>query len=274
MAYGHLVMTLATLGLKVKRVWFQHGPVSGWLDKLASLLPVDVILFNSRFLLSEHQRCNFDLYRSQKRIIRLGVDQLPATPSSTGRSKIEVLMVGRISPGKGFHVVLEALKTWVAAGEDWIHAFHFTLLGSATSDGDRWYQNKLEDLGKEIGPLLTLVPFSADVSSHYARSEVLIQPSLASEGFGLVLAEAMAAGLLVIGPTYGGGTEILRDGETGYGLDFKATEAPENLKTLLKKFHAAPDSFNAVRAHGKSLITETYTVREMMDQLNGIYGNL
>jgi hypothetical protein len=50
MPYAHIIGAIACLGLDVKKIWFQHGPVGGKLDKIASLLPVDRILFNSQYL--------------------------------------------------------------------------------------------------------------------------------------------------------------------------------------------------------------------------------
>ena len=49
MAYSHLMMGLSSMFLKCKKVWFQHGPVGGLLDFLASFFPVDIMLFNSKF---------------------------------------------------------------------------------------------------------------------------------------------------------------------------------------------------------------------------------
>lgn len=269
MAYGHLVMAMATLGLGVKRIWFQHGPVSGMLDKLASLLPVDVILFNSRYLMAEHLRANFNFFKSQKLILRLGVDQ-DLVRSLNKSSKINVLMVGRISRSKGFHVVLEALNSWTNSGEEWLNHFHFTLLGSANTESDQQYQKELEELGQSIGSNVTLAPFTPDVNSFYAQSEILIQPSLIGEGFGLVLAEAMAAGLLVLGPSYGGGTEILANGDTGFTFDFRDPGAMSEVKETLQKFLAAPESFEGIRSNGQRLVVEEYSTTAMMEQLKEI----
>ncbi len=51
---------------------------------------------------------------------------------------------------------------------------------------------------------------------YYAASDLLVLPSLdSSEGFGLVLLEAMAAGRAVIGTRVGGVTDVVREGENG-----------------------------------------------------------
>jgi len=55
------------------------------------------------------------------------------------------------------------------------------------------------------------------VVKHMHRSHVLVLPSL-FEGFGLVLVEAMATGLPVIGSTHSAAPDIVREGTDGYVL--------------------------------------------------------
>ncbi|MGB9626887.1 MAG: glycosyltransferase family 4 protein, partial [Phycisphaerae bacterium] len=57
----------------------------------------------------------------------------------------------------------------------------------------------------------------ARVFAEMARSHVLVLPSL-FEGFGLVMVEAMAAGLPVIGSTHSAAPDIIEDGVSGYVL--------------------------------------------------------
>ena len=54
MPYAHIVGSLASLGLPMKRTWYQHGPVGGTLDKLASFFKVDQIYFNSEWTKRRH----------------------------------------------------------------------------------------------------------------------------------------------------------------------------------------------------------------------------
>ena len=54
MSYSHFVMGLATPFTKINRVWFQHGPVGGIFDYLASIFRVDILLFSSHFLMEKH----------------------------------------------------------------------------------------------------------------------------------------------------------------------------------------------------------------------------
>ena len=67
------------------------------------------------------------------------------------------------------------------------------------------------DLARDID----FVGHSHDVPSMLARMDIFVFPTSATEGFGTVLAEAMAAGLPIIAPAIGPAPEILGDGAAG-----------------------------------------------------------
>jgi glycosyltransferase involved in cell wall biosynthesis len=77
-----------------------------------------------------------------------------------------------------------------------------------------------EDLARRQG-LQNSVVFAGRVDDstlplYYAASDILVLPSKdSSEGFGLVLLEAMASGKAVIGSRVGGVVEVITDGENG-----------------------------------------------------------
>ena len=48
MAYAALFTAMACRNSK--HLWFQHGPASGWMDQLASLLPHQGVIFNSQYI--------------------------------------------------------------------------------------------------------------------------------------------------------------------------------------------------------------------------------
>jgi glycosyltransferase involved in cell wall biosynthesis len=115
--------------------------------------------------------------------------------------------VGRLIPRKRIDLLLRALSRPENA------TVHLVIIGT----------------GPEMEPLMGLaahlrlgprVMFAGHVEE--ARKWQLLQASDAylsatmHEGFGLVFLEAMAAGLPIVCPDYGGQTDFLRDGETGF----------------------------------------------------------
>ena len=272
MAYGHLVMSLASLGLKTKRVWFQHGPVTGILDKIASLLPVDLILFNSHFLLANHNKANFVRSSIPQKIIHLGIES-HLISETTNSPILRFILVGRLSPLKGFDQVIKALKQISNEDPDLLKKTSFKIVGDANFSHEKIYQQELVKMAISLGSVLEFVPFQKDMAAIYNSSDILIQSSIKPEGFGLVLAEAMSHKLLVVGPNYGGATEILKDNETGLIFNFSKSTT-EELKCFLTNLIEKFDQYQNLKLNGHKLITEKFTKENMIKEILSAYEQL
>jgi spore coat protein SA len=149
-----------------------------------------------------------------------------------------LLFVGRISPEKGVHVLLEALQKVVGrypqvqldvvgppgnapfeflvrVSDDEqvseLASFYSRLLrrGDYLSDLQRRVPSNLASRVRFVGP----VPNSR-VVDYYREADVLINPSF-SEAFGMSLIEAMACQLPVVATRVGGMTEVVEDTQAG-----------------------------------------------------------
>jgi glycosyltransferase involved in cell wall biosynthesis len=129
----------------------------------------------------------------------------PAPPS---RSQT-VLLVGRLSADKGGDILIDA---WSALGNT---GLELVCIG----DGPM-----RDELSRRRVPRVRFVGSAtpADVRAWMLRGRVLVAPSTWYETFGLVVAEAMAAGLPVIVPRGGALAEVAADG---------AAVEPENVDT-------------------------------------------
>ncbi len=125
------------------------------------------------------------------------------------RGSIAALFVGRLdSRQKGLEPLVHALARLPASagvhlrlvGEDWGGAARVRSLARSLG---------VEDRLTIVGPL----PRHALIDE-YARADLLVLPSL-FEPFGIVLLEAMAAGLPVVASRTGGIPEVVSEGETG-----------------------------------------------------------
>lgn len=122
-----------------------------------------------------------------------------------GAGPVRFLSVGRVIPKKNFGVAIRALATWERT--DWT----YTIVG----EGEQ--REELESLARSLGVAerVRFAGYVEDVVPFYAASDVFLLPSL-WEGFGLVAAEAMGAGLLVLAADVPGLAEVVgRDGEAG-----------------------------------------------------------
>lgn len=149
-----------------------------------------------------------------------------------------LLFVGRISPEKGLHILLDALQKVV---QIYPHT-HLEIVGSkgqlpieylvALSDDDKVaelasfykenspnsYTNRLQDKLNLLN-LANNVTFAGSVPNellvdHYHKTDLYVQPSL-SESFGAPILEAMSCGLPVVATCAGGIPEIVENEKTG-----------------------------------------------------------
>ena len=78
MPYAHITSSMAAVGLPIKKVWFQHGPVNGKLDQLGNFFPSDVIIYNSQDLKERHHKSFIGPVVVSEKVIHLGVPSYPA----------------------------------------------------------------------------------------------------------------------------------------------------------------------------------------------------
>jgi glycosyltransferase involved in cell wall biosynthesis len=172
-----------------------------------------------------------------------GKDHVVPVPSRGGEEgKLTVLYLGNILPHKGLDVLVRAIAALprgsarlevVGAPLD---AEYLLSVGNLVAS---------EGLGREVRFHGRLSDRERDAVM--ASSDVLVLPSY-HEGYGLVLVEALAAGLPVIAPASGGAREIISDGREGYlvrGGDAEAIAA--GLRSLSDRSVRAEMSTNARR---------------------------
>jgi glycosyltransferase involved in cell wall biosynthesis len=145
-------------------------------------------------------------------------------PADTPVSHV-VLAAGRLSPEKGFAVLLdaaaEALKTNPHCG--------FVLFGDGAE------RAKLEARARELGiaDRFRMPGFTPDLDKYLPFADVVVLPSF-TEGLPNVALEASAAGIPVVATAVGGTPEVIADGHTGFLVPSgQPTAIADKLRTLL-----------------------------------------
>ena len=156
-----------TYPLCTAQVVLTHS-VRDWCRQLASAKPVHVIPNPAR---------------------RPETGSSEATPAWDDQGKRVLLGMGRLHPQKGFDLLLPLFARLIPSHPDW----HLVLLG----EGDQ--RARLEQQVTQLGlqQHVSLPGWVADVAGSLSRSELFVLPSR-YEGFGNVVAEALACGVPVV----------------------------------------------------------------------------
>ncbi|WP_229151261.1 glycosyltransferase [Aurantimonas sp. VKM B-3413] len=157
------------------------------------------------------------------------IDWQPRIPSPSGRVRLG--HIGGISNHKGFHLVQAALKSGAFSH------LELTLVDHAASPGtsreEVWGATKVLIIGK-VKP--------EEIAGLYAGLDVLLAPSIWPESYGLVVREALAAGLWAVTSTLGALAEPIEPGVNGFVVD---VSNPKPLYDVLAQINADPARFLA-----------------------------
>ena len=176
-------------------------------------------------------------------IIFGGVDANQFTPDpAVTRERDLFVYVGRIFPGKGLHVLLEALPP----------AARLIVIGSKASDEYRRTVTALA-AGKQV-EFLGARP-DAEVVAAYRRALAVVLPSLVDTGFTSSM-EAMACGAPVIGTSLGSLPEVVRNGVTG---TLVPPDDPAALSACLTDALTDPDRYHRMAPACRSDVVKRFT---------------
>ena len=130
------------------------------------------------------------------------------TPAQFDEPKFRVSFVGLIEPWKGFHYLIDAFNALSIPDSELV-----LWGGPGTRPISRYLQREMAR-----NPAIIVKPVEIRRYGYgevYGKSSVFVHPSLA-DGFGYVVAEAMASGLPVIVTKNTGAAELIIDGHNGY----------------------------------------------------------
>ncbi len=169
---------------------------------------VNTVIGVSRFVLDRHLRHG---YFSQARtlVIPNGAPCDTAASTATARipgNRLRVGYLGRIAPSKGVEMMLNSLAPLAT------HQCEVFVAGS----GDASYVDNLRR--RFAGPTVQFLG-KVRAEAFLPSIDVLVVPSLWHEPFGLVLCEAIRAGVPVVASAVGGIPEVIQHGQCGLLFD-------------------------------------------------------
>ena len=231
-------------------------------------------------------------YGGRVRAIYNGVDPGSARSGNarSSTSSPRLLFVGRLTPEKGVHVLVDAFDRVLEAFPD----ATLDLVGPEAVTPraylvDRAGEHELACLRpfyagsyrKSLGERLTprareRTRFHGEVDhdavgAYYREADLLVNPSL-SESFGMALIEAMAHDLPVVATRIGGMPEIVVDGETGMLVEPNDAGAlADAIVTLLRSAATRASMGGAGRERAERLFAWDVIARDVLEEYAGIH---
>jgi glycosyltransferase involved in cell wall biosynthesis len=170
----------------------------------------------------------------------------------TSAPRTGALYVGRLSPEKGIHTLVQAWDgievPLRVIGDGPLHALVENAAGS-----------KVVALGRRA---------PAEVAEEMARAAFLVLPSIWPENFPMVIVEAFCQGLPVLASRVGALAEIIDDGVTG--LVFSPGD-PHDLATKVQWAERHQEAMRIMGANARRVYEERYSPSINFEQLSEIY---
>ncbi len=195
-------------------------------------------------------------------LCKQGIDGAVAAPravSAGSRQPLRVGFVGRLEPRKGVHVLLEAASL-VQARMD----VEFHIWGIAQTPDAAAYRDRMIRTARASRRIF--FHDRADASAIYNTIDVLVVPSIGFETGPLVVLEALAAGVPVIGSDLGGISERVTHEQDGLLI------APGDAKALARaitRLAEEPDTLASLRPRGP-----VRTMADVADEMLATYDRL
>jgi len=179
------------------------------------------------------------------------------------RAQWTIGSVALIRPRKGFEVLLDALALLKSEGAP----VRLRAVGSfETSEYEIELKRRATQLG--LDDVIKWTGFVRDVHSELAHMDLFVLPSLFGEGLPMVILEAMAAGIPVIGTKVEGIPEAISDGVDGLVVPPNNVEA---LATAVRRFISGKVKWQEMRASAQRRQVDQFSDVSMAEGVARVY---
>ena len=202
----------------------------------------------------------------------------------------QLLLVGRVSPEKGIHVLLDAFQIvfkhyprvhLTIVGEQ--ESLPLTFLIGLSEDALTRKLARFQDVNymsyitsKLSSDLASHVTFTGSIphrllTDYYRTADVVVLPSVCNEPCALPLFEAMAASVPVVASRGGGTPEVIVDGKTGLLVERgDASALAEAVQSLISNESLS----KSIGEAGRKRTIELFSWNQTVQNLCGLYENM
>jgi glycosyltransferase involved in cell wall biosynthesis len=193
----------------------------------------------------------------------LGVDPeiFAPQPPRPSPDPFEILCVGRLTPAKGQHILIDAVEQLTQAGRQ-------VLLRLVGSGPDETSLREHAARSAARGRVIFEGAINQDcIREFYATADAFCLPSFA-EGLPVVLMEAMAMEVPCVTTQIAGIPELIRDGVDGLLVAPSDTDA---LAAVLARLMDDPQLRRQIGKSGRARVVEHYDLRRSVERLAQIF---
>jgi glycosyltransferase involved in cell wall biosynthesis len=269
----HLAQQAATVGLYVHRVFgfgysiTVHGP-DEFYDARGQCLAEKIAAADFLVCISSFARSQLMLLSPRNHwnkfiVSRLGVDPRIFSPEekASANEPVEILCVGRLTPAKGQHLLIDAVERLAQRGR----RVRLRLVGGGPDES--FLREHATQINSPENVIFAGAVNQDRIRSLYAAADIFCLPSFA-EGVPVVLMEAMAMGIPCVSTNIAGIPELIRNGIDGLLVSPADLDAlVEALETLMED--AAMRQRCATS--GRARVLEHYDLGRNVDQLARIF---
>lgn len=200
------------------------------------------------------------------RVIYNGIDPQPFLDAATGLSPCQngmrLVYAGGILPHKGVHTAVEALGLLRQQGD--ADGLHLMLVGGGHPDYEANLRRRVAELGLDDQVTFRGRVPREQIPSILGSSDVFLFTSIWEEPIARSVMEAMAAGLVVIGTSVGGQSEMLEDGVNA--LIFPPDDS-NSLADCILRLRRDPNQCLQLAEAGRRTVLERFTLGRMVDEV-------
>lgn len=275
-------MECAALAARLRRkpfvAWYHAGALVGGsplLDLVAAVHRRSVecaALASARALVAVSPfvaRGPLSRFAGKTTVIPPGVDAAFFRPDRAEREPERALFVAPLDRAyrwKGWDVAYEAFRR-VAAD---LPGARFAVVGDGDRRAEAEARARGDGLAERVEFLGRLAPDA--LAREYARASVVVLASTSpAESFGMVAAEANAAGAAVVASRVGGVPDFVRDGENGVLVPPGDAGA---MSAALAALLAAPERARELGARGRARVTAEHGWEPLTDRAESVFSRL
>lgn len=250
-AWAQAIFGATAAAAGIPEFFWLHGATDGrhWLERWARSVVPKLAICSSEFVATTVPALYPGL---EAQVVRCPVAPRPFDAPGRGlvrstrgvpRDAVVIAQVGRIEPGKGYELHLEALAR-LREIPGWI----CWMIGGAQRPSERGYLDSLRKRARKLRleDRIEFLGEREDVSTLLSGADIYCQPTVRPEGFGISYVEALYASLPIVATDLGGPREIV---DNTCGL-LVAPGDPVELAETLRRLIANPAMREQLGANG------------------------